>query len=239
MRGLVVCTIAFGVLFAGCVATGTPPASSPTINSPLVASIPAVPSIASPIPTVALTASPSVEPSPSPLPSPSPMPKALAESTLLAGIRKDAKVACSSQQGTLPQAIAGIECHPRSDLMTGVGFYLFGSQSDLLSTYFALLAAHGVSPRSGDCFGKSGAEDAYQPGDGTDGFIAAREGCYVASGKASDLSTLPGQPVGDGGYTFGGPFVLVVIHGTTASVVKLHAWAWLGNQAEPGGPTVW
>jgi hypothetical protein len=168
------------------------------------------------------------------------MPKALAESTLLAGIRKDAEVACSAQQGTLPKAaIAGIECHPRSDLMTGVGFYLFNSQGDLLSTYFALLAAHGVSPRSGDCFVKSGAEDAYQPGDGTGGFIAAREGCYVASGKASDLSTNPGQPVGDGGYTFGGPFVLVVIHGATASVAKLHAWAWLGNQAEPGEPTVW
>jgi hypothetical protein len=168
------------------------------------------------------------------------MPKALAESTLLAGIRKDAKVACSAQQGTLPKAaIAGIECHPRSDLMRGVGFYMFASQGDLLSTYFALLAAHGVSPRSGDCFVKSGAEDAYQPGDGTDGFIAAREGCYVAAGKASDLSTLPGQPAGDGGYTFGGPFVLVVIHGATASVVKLHTWAWLGNQAEPGEPTVW
>jgi hypothetical protein len=123
--------------------------------------------------------------------------------------------------------------------MTGVGFYLFGSQSDLLSTYFALLAAHDVTPRSGDCFGKSGGEDAYQPGDGTSAFIAAREGCYVASGKASDLSTLPGQPVGNGGYTFGGPFVLVVIHGATASVVKLHSWAWLGNTAAPGNPTVW
>jgi hypothetical protein len=123
--------------------------------------------------------------------------------------------------------------------VTSVGFYAFASQADLLTTYLALLAAHGIAPRSGDCFGKTGAEDAYQPGDGTDGFIAAREGCYVASGKASDLSTDPGQPIGDGGYSFGGPFVLVVIHGAAADISKLHAFAWLGNKAEPGEPTVW
>ena len=168
------------------------------------------------------------------------MPKALAESTLLDGIRKDAKVACSPQQNSLPQAaIAGIECHPRPGLVTSVGFYLFASQADLLSTYFASLGAHGVAARSGDCLGRSGVEDAYQPGDGTSTFIAAREGCYVASGTASDLSTQPGEPVGDGGYTFGGPFVLVVIHGATADATKLHAWAWLGNTAEPGSPTIW
>lgn len=235
MRRLVVCTIALGILFAGCTSAGTsvgtPSASSAPIDSS-VASVPPLPSLASPSPTVAATASPSVEPST--------MPKALAESTLLAGIRKDAKVACSRQASPLPQAaIAGIECHPRSDLLTGVGFYLFGSQSDLLSTYLALLDAHGVAPRSGDCFGTKVGEDASQPGDGTDGFIAAREGCYVASGKASDLSTLPGQPVGDGGYTFGGPFVLVVINGATSNIGKLHDWAWLGNEAAPGAPTVW
>lgn len=232
MRGLAVCTIAIGVLVAGCASAATQPASSIAIPVPSMASVAPEPSIASPTAPSAVTPSPST--------SPTAMPKALAESTLLAGIRKDAKVACSPQQSSLPQAaIAGIECHPRPDLMTSVGFYLFASQADLLSTYFALLAAHGVAARSGDCLGRSGVEDAYQPGDGTSTFIAAREGCYVASGKASDLSTQPGEPVGDGGYTFGGPFVLVVIHGATADDGKLHAWAWLGNRAEPGNPTVW
>lgn len=199
---------------------------------PSIASIAPRPSSASQTAPIAVTPLPSV--------SPTAMPKALAESTLLAGIRTDAKVACSPRQSSLPQAaVAGIECHPRPDLVTSVGFYLFASQADLLSTYFALLSAHGVAARSGDCLGRSGVEDAYQPGDGTSTFIAAREGCYVASGTASDLSTQPGEPVGDGGYTFGGPFVLVVIHGATADAAKLHGWAWLGSTAEPGNPTIW
>ena len=184
MRVLVVSAMAFGVLFAGCASAGSTPVSSVAVTPPPVAAVTPAPSTATPSPSVASTPPPSVEPSP--------MPKGVAESTLLAGIRKDAKVDCSPQRSSLPQAaIAGIECHPRPDLMTSVGFYVFASQADLLSTYFALLAAHGVAPRSGDCVSKTGVEDAYQPGDGTDGIIAAREGCFVASGKASYLSTQP------------------------------------------------
>ena len=232
MRGLAVWTIAIGVLVAGCASAATQPTPSVAIPAPSIESVAPEPSSASPTAPIAVTPLPSV--------SPSAMPKALAESTLLAGIRTDAKVACSPQQSSVPQAaIAGIECHPRPDLVTSVGFYLFASQADLLSTYFALLASHGVAARSGDCLRKSGVEDAYQPGDGTSTFIAAREGCYVASGTASDLSTQPGEPVGDGGYTFGGPFVLVVIKGATADAAKLHTWAWLGNSAAPGSPTIW
>jgi len=232
MGRLAVCTIAIGFLVVGCVSAEPQPVASVAIPVPSTALVAPAPSNASPTAPVEETPSPSI--------SPSAMPKGLAESTLLAGIRKDAKVACTPQQSSLPQAaIAGIECHPRPDLMTSVGFYLFASQADLLSTYFSLLAAHGVAARSGDCPGRSGVEDAYQPGDGTSTFIAAREGCYVASGKASDLSTNAGEPVGDGGYTFGGPFVLIVIRGATADTAKLHSWAWLSNSAAPGNPTIW
>ncbi|MGH2406469.1 MAG: hypothetical protein ACRDF7_00130 [Candidatus Limnocylindrales bacterium] len=163
------------------------------------------------------------------------------EAQLLAGVRADARVACGPQRVDLPlRAAAGVECHPRPDLVTGVGFYLFRTQVDLLATYFALLSGQGIQPRSGDCYHALGGEGAYTPGDGGPDFIAEREGCFVdPAGSAHYLATLAGPPIGDGGYEFGGPFILVVVDGQAGDPAKLRSWAWLGNQAAPGAPTIW
>lgn len=238
MRRLIASAMALGLVLAGCSSEASPPAASPAPQSEAptaVASASAVP--ASPVPA---SSAPVVTAAPSASAQPTPIPSALAQSILLKGIRKDAKVDCAAQQTGLPTgAVAGVECRPGTKLVATVGFYLFASQDQLLSSYFGLLSAHGVQPRSGDCFGAKAGEDATTPGDGTSTFIADREGCFVASGKAADLATFPGEPVGDGGYTFGGPFVLVVIDGASSNPGALHTWAWLGNQAEPGAPTVW
>jgi len=201
---------------------------------------PSTSSVASPGPVASASAVPTSSASPSESIPPTAIPVAEAESILRVGIRKDASVGCTSRTTGLPsRAVAGVDCRPATHLVTSVDFYLFTSQADLLSTYLGLLSARGVQQRSGDCFGTKAGEDAYTPGDGSDGFIAAREGCYIASGKAADLVTLPGEPTGDGGYTFGGPFVLVVADGASSNPGALHTWTWLGNKAEPGAPTIW
>jgi len=238
MRRTVVSLVTIGVVLAGCATQATAPSAgiatslSPTASS--AAGTPGVSDVASASPV------PSTAPSPVDSVQPTTIPVAQAQSILRAGIRKDANVECAPQRTGLPiGAIAGIACRPATHLVASVDFYLFAGQADLLSGYFALLSAHEVQPRSGDCFGAGAGEDADTPGDGTSTFIAAREGCFVAAGKAQDLVTLPGEPVGDGGYTFGGPFVLVVVKGASSNPGALHGWAWLGNKAEPGSPTIW
>ncbi|HEY2888316.1 MAG TPA: hypothetical protein VGJ17_06850 [Candidatus Limnocylindrales bacterium] len=234
--------MALGIVLAGCAGQASPSTGTTASVSAIASAVPDDQSSAgssaspSPVPTTAASPSPSVSQG---VPATA-IPIAQAESILRAGIRKDANVGCKPRQTGLPiGAVAGIECRPATHLVAKVDFYLFAGQADLLSSYFALLSAREVQPRSGDCFGAGAGEDAYTPGDGTGTFIADREGCFIAAGKAADLVTLPGEPIGDGGYTFGGPFVLVVVGGGSSNPGALHSWAWLGNQAQPGAPTIW
>lgn len=224
MLRLVALISATAVLLGACTSLGTLPAS-PTIALPTSTPIP-----------VASTPTPS----PTSL-GPTLAPQAVLEAELLAGVRADARIACAPQRSDLPlAAVAGVECRPRPDLVKDLGFYLFGTQGDLLETYFARLAGQGVSPRSGDCFAGPAGEGAYTPGDGGPDFIAARQGCFVDPvGRAHFLAALPGLPIGGDGYVFGGPFVLVVVDGQGADPGKLKSWAWLGNEAVPGDPTIW
>ena len=54
-----------------------------------------------------------------------------------------------------------------------------------------------------------------------------RGGCYLdAGGNAHYTATVP-------------PFALFEVEGKVGDVEAVERWAWLGNQDQPGGPTVW
>lgn len=177
-----------------------------------------------PAPSVALTPAPTVTPIPPPTVAP-PSPTA---GELLSGVRSDLRAICEPLKTTLPlSAIAGVECKPKSDVVDNVTLYLFGSQQDLLTTYSALLAAQKVPSRTheGRCISGRASEGAYVPEDTQP--APERSGCYVdATGMAHYVATLP-------------PSVLVVLDGKVKDIAAVQRWAWLGNQDQPGNPTVW
>lgn len=150
------------------------------------------------------------------------------EAQLLFGLRRDASVACAPLRTELPlRAIAGVECHPAAQGVERVSLYLFENERDLLETYLARLADHGLEPRSGIC-SDGNSEGGYLPGDGvTEALVGERESCFLDElGRAHYEATLP-------------PFVLVGIDGTEADAAELLRWAWVGNQDQPGAPTIW
>lgn len=179
------------------------------------------------------------------------------ESELLSGMRLDLQGACLLLRHDLPEAaLAAIECDPGagpsapptgspsagpgavsspSDAASSgapasrVRVYLFETQQALLETYLARLVAQGVEPGTagGRCVPGQASEGPYTPflEDGLE--VAERGGCYVdEAGLAHYLATNP-------------PFVLIELDGTTGDMAALEAWAWLGNEDQPGNPTVW
>ncbi len=108
--------------------------------------------------------------------------------------------------------------------------YLFDTQTDLMATYEALMAAHDIPMRTngGRCVPDTKSEGGYVPGDGHPGVVVVeRGGCYLdASGNARYVATIP-------------PFALVEVEGKIGDIAAVEHWAWLGNQDQPGGPTVW
>ncbi len=152
------------------------------------------------------------------------------ELQLLARVRLDLQTACAPYRtGLAPAAVAGIECRPASDVVDRVVVTLFESQQDLLSAYLAGLAAHDVLPRtnSGRCVVGQGSEGAYTPGDSGPILIPERGGCYVdATGMAHYAATQP-------------PFVLIELDGKVGDAAVVEHYAWLGNQDQPGSPTIW
>jgi len=150
------------------------------------------------------------------------------EAQLLFGLRRDAYAACAPLREALPpRAIAGIECHPAAEGVDRLSLYLFENEPALVETYLARLADHGVEPRSGTCI-DGNSEAGYLPGDGvTEALVSERESCFLDElGLAHYEATLP-------------PFVLVGIDGTDADPAELLRWAWMGNQDQPGAPTIW
>ena len=152
------------------------------------------------------------------------------ELVLLAGLRLDLQGTCVPLRTDLPEAaLAGVECRPPSEDVDRVRVYLFDTQADLLDTYLARLVAQGVEPgtASGRCVPGQGSEGPYVPSPQDGLLIAERGGCYVdAAGLAHYLATNP-------------PFVLIELDGTTGDMAALEGWAWLGNEDQPGNPTIW
>jgi hypothetical protein len=149
------------------------------------------------------------------------------ESYLLEGIRADARSGCSPRRDDLPRgAVAGVECRPGGDLVEQVGAYLFSSDGEALDAYFERLAEAGIAPRTGNCPASAG-EAAYQP-EAEGDLGPARMGCFVNEfGNANLRSTVPEA------------HVYVGILGRARDIAKLWAWAWEGNQDQPGSPTIW
>ncbi len=182
------------------------------------------------------------------------------EAQLLSGIRLDLQDTCLLLRTDLPEtALAAIECRPSTrarldpadsataspdsaGLMASpsagqspaadvdrVRVYLFDTQEALLDTYWAKLVAQGVEPGTagGRCLPGQASEGPYTPWEGDKLEIAERGGCYLdAAGLAHYLATNP-------------PFVLTELDGTTGDMAALEGWAWLGNEDQPGNPTVW
>ena len=152
------------------------------------------------------------------------------ELVLLAGVRLDVQGTCVPLRTDLPEAaLAGVECRPPSADVDRVRAYLFDTQADLLDTYLARLVAQGVEPgtASGRCLPGQGSEGPYVPSPQDGLLIAERGGCYVdAAGLAHYFATNP-------------PFVLIELDGTTGDMAALEHWAWLGNEDQPGSPTIW
>ena len=191
-------------------------------------------------PEVALSGSAAPAPAASPLPlavaspstaqSPAPDDPTAEELDLLSGVRLDLQGTCTPLRTDLPDtALAGIECRPLSKDVDRVRVYLFDTQEALLETYLARLITPGVEPgtASGRCVPGEASEGPYTPWEGDKLEIAERGGCYQdAAGLAHYLATNP-------------PFVLTELDGTTGDMAALEGWAWLGNQDQPGNPTVW
>jgi hypothetical protein len=153
------------------------------------------------------------------------------ELQLLSRVRLDLQSRCVPLRTDLvAHAVAAVECAPVSDVANRATLSLFDSQADLMATYEALMAAHDVPMRTngGRCLPDTPSEGGYVPGDGHPGVVVVeRGGCYLdTSGNARYLATMP-------------PFVLVEVEGKVADMAAVEHWAWLGNQDQPGAPTVW
>jgi hypothetical protein len=149
------------------------------------------------------------------------------EGYLIAGVRTAAAVDCAPRHSDLPaRAIAGIECVPDDGIAERVGVYRFATADDLLATYSERMAEAGVPLGSGGCFSGPG-ETNYVPGP-TDLTVPYREGCFINEfGFANYRATYPDERV------------YVGILGSASGTAALQRWAWLGNQDQPGNPTIW
>jgi hypothetical protein len=153
-----------------------------------------------------------------------------AEARVLANVRSDIESTCAPLRTDLPpSAVAAITCTPESDVAASVTVSMFASQKALLAAYKAWLKAQGIETRShqGSCLARKASEGAYTPGDDGAKLIPHRSACYVdGDGKAHYVATVP--KVG-----------LIEVVGKGGKIPALEDWAWLGNQDQPGGPTVW
>lgn len=166
----------------------------------------------------ATSASPTAAASPTP-----------AEATLLAGARLDLQGMCVPLRTDLPDtAIGAIECQPTSDVAERAAVYLFDTETDLMTAYLDRLTVHGIQPRTNErCLPGQPSEGAYTPGDTGPDLLPVRGACFVdAAGRAHYLATSP-------------PFVLIQVDGRIGEAEAVQRFAWLGNQDQPGAPTLW
>jgi len=154
------------------------------------------------------------------------------EAALLHGARLDLQGKCTPLRTALPPGATGaIECATASDVAERVSMVMFDTQAQLLDAYDARVAAEGIKPRSngGRCEPAGSSEGGYVPGDGHPGVVVVERGaCWAdAAGITHYLATLP-------------PFVLVQVDGRGGTLISgTERFAWLGNQDQPGGPTLW
>jgi hypothetical protein len=202
---------------AACSPAGQP---SATLSSPS-----ASPSNTPASPSASVTPSAPASPSASLTnPPPSTVQPTADEAFLLDGVRRGG-VDCVPVRDALPTAaIAGIECGSDVPGIAQVGFYLFDTDEAMLAAYFERMDAEGVAQESGSC--QDGErEQAYTPGGADSPF---RNGCFInAEGFANYRATIPGL------------HVYIGVLGDTDDTGALEDFAWVGNQDQPGNPTLW
>ena len=212
MRTMAILAVVGVLALAGCAAAITP--AGPTSSQPAASTGGALVPPAGPTPVVPIQPGSPTD----------------AEQQLLSRVRLDLQNACAPLRSDLAEgAAAGIECTPSSDVVERVALHLFDTKQQLLASYQARLAAHGVPMRTnrGRCLPGQGSEGGYVPGDDHGVEVAERGGCYVdETGRSRYVATLP-------------PYVLMEVEGKVADAAAVERWAWLGNQDQPGGPTVW
>jgi hypothetical protein len=219
MRTLTVLPVVAMLALAACSAAATPsPTAAPSVG----------PTAAPPVATTATLATPPVLPTP--VESGIPVVASDAERQLLAGARLDVQGLCTPlATGLLDAAVAAVECRPTGDVVDRAVLSLFDTQQALLAAYSGLLTAHEIRSftNQGRCVPDHASEGGYVPGDDHGILVAERGACYLdATGMAHYIATLP-------------PFVLVEVDGKVGDVSAVERWAWLGNQDQPGGPTIW
>ena len=189
------------------------------------ASTSVVPSEPAPTPVMPVASAPAVLPASSVVPSEP-------EAALLHGARLDLQGKCIPHRTDLPaNATGAIECTTASDAAARVTMTVFDTQAQLLEAYDALVAAHGIEPltNGGRCEPAGPSEGGYVPGDGHPVERPAERGaCWIDdAGDAHYLATSP-------------PFVLLQVDGRPGTTINgTERFAWLGNQDQPGGPTLW
>lgn len=175
------------------------------------------------------SSTPSVSPTPpasTPVPTrkPSVGPLTVEETYLIAGARADL-FDCVPLRDGLPAATYGaIECLADDPAVARVGLFMFDGDIDMMAAYFARMDAEGVKRDSGSCEEGEG-EHVYIPGGDE---VQHRHGCFInEGGYANYRATLPID------------HVYIGVLGRTADARALQEFAWRGNPAVPGRPTVW
>ena len=151
------------------------------------------------------------------------------ELALLSGLRTDIAGTCDPiRTGLAGGAIAGVECRPSSEVVDRARGYLFATQDELQAAYGAWVADRAIDrdTHNGRCHAERASEGPYVPSAGP-GLAAERSACYIdPAGVPHHAATVP-------------PFVMIELVGTATDFAALERWAWLGNQDQPGSPTVW
>ncbi len=152
------------------------------------------------------------------------------EAALLAGARMDLQGTCGPLRVGLPDgAIAAIACRPSSDVVGQAAVYLFDTEAALMASYLARLTELGIQPRTngGRCLPGRASEGAYVPGDEGPDLSSTRGACYLDdAGDADYVAMLP-------------PFALIQVDGIVPDTEAVERFGWLGNQDQPGSPTIW
>ena len=149
---------------------------------------------------------------------------------LLGGIRLDLQGACGPVREDLPVGAVGeVGCVPCVDEASYVAVDIFDAQETMLQAYAERVSAAGVEPlaNDGSCFEVGMAEGPWLPTQNP-AAMAERHACWIdADGVPMYMATQP-------------PYVLFTVTGTRGTLLSdAHRYGWLGNEDQPGAPTLW
>ena len=223
-------SIAALLVVIGCAAPA--PSASPSPSAPAVVPSP-TPDGPSAEPSVVPSPDPTAEPSASPVLTPSSSPRPhkptfnAAERYLQAGILRGA-VECEPVRTDLPAgSIAGIECASDEPSVARIGYYLFGTEQDMLDAYVARVERAGLEIGSGADCAADGGESEYVPWEAGE-LAPYRNACFINdAGYANYRVTLPGANL------------YIGILGRSKDMAALADFAFRGSQDVPGFPTLW